>query len=445
VIPLATLLVSLVPVPQDGVQAPATPPAAEPAPAVERPYALRGSLRLRERSRWSAGEHDHDLYTALYLDGGEAEHDAWTWRVSARAERDLDGAADPDSDFFSLDDAQGEGAELDLYEAWAERHDAPEFEALRVGRQTDYQTPVFAWFDGLSARTRVPSGRHAQLGGYAGRSVRPFEEEYHGDLVLGLWSEHRPWERARLRIDWMHLEDEQRLGEGADDLVQLALGQALGERWRFDASWSRLENANRDLSLRTLWADPERDTSLSFYVYRLLEPQETLAFELDPLTSALLVQEPFTQLRLTASQGFSEHLHCDLGVDLRRLAEGVDESEFNHDVDRAWLTASLLELPWDCELSLTGELWDSGTDDLSTWSADLTKHLDERHSLALGTSYALYAVDLLTITEREDVRTTYLRWREKRREGWSFDVAFEHEEQPGDDLDNLRVGGTWSF
>lgn len=406
---------------------------------------LHGSLRTRLRARERDGDRDLDLYTSLALDGGDAERDAWTWRLDGQVLTDLDGAGDPDSEFFSLADAQGGDARGYLYEAYAERHDTDELASLRIGRQSDWETPVLLAFDGVRAATR-PSGKaRAELGGYAGRVVRLYDDAGSDDPVFGLWGGWRAWRAARLRIDWVHLEDEERLGAERNDLVRGALAQTLGERLRLDAAWSWLEGANRDASVRTTWLDAERDLALVATWKRLFEAQGVLAQELDPFTEALLEQAPYWEGRFTASKGFGERWRLEAGVEARRLEDDGDEGAFNHDFDRVWATATVARLPLELELALTGERWDAGDDGVDAWGAELSRLLASGARLSVGTDYALYKVDLFQLEERTDVRTWYARWRERRGAGWAWDLGYEYQDDPGADLHTLRIGGTWSF
>ncbi|MBK7875457.1 MAG: hypothetical protein IPJ77_06860 [Planctomycetes bacterium] len=414
-------------------------------PVAPAPFSVRGALRLRWRGRATNDESDQDAYASLALDGGDSARDAWTWRLDAQAIGDLDGRSAAGSGFGSIADAEGGDVRGYVYEAYAERHDAPEFASLRVGRQTDWETPVLVAFDGVRAVTR-PGGRaRAELGGFGGATVRQHADDVGGDPLLGLWGSWRPWRSARLRLDWLHVEDDERFGAEQDDLLQLALGQGLGEHARVDASWSRLEGSDRDVRVRAAWSDAERDLAVLASWTRLFETQGVLARELDPFSDALLELEPYWEGRVTVSKGFGTRWRASAGAELRRLVDDGDEGLYNHEYERVWATTTLARLPFELELALTGERWDGGGDGVDTWGADLSRRFDDGAQLSIGTAYALYRLDLFQLEEREDVRTWFARWREKRGAGWSWDLGYEYEDDPGQDLQTLRVGGTWTF
>lgn len=429
--------------------APAEPvgdPSVTPARAqVDSTYPIHVSLGARARARRRAGNDDVDVYTTLDIDAGDAERHAWTARVSAQAIGDLDGREARNSPFFSLEDAQGSSPRVYLYEAYAERHHSGDVESVRLGRQTLDDTPVFLWIDGANARTRAFGPARVEFGAYGGVAVHQFETSSSGDRVYGAWSSARLAPRTSARVDWVHLDDGERFGGVSDDLVQLAAGQGIGERLRLDAAWSRLDGDDRDARLSALWNDAERELVVRAAWYQLLHTQEALALELDPFTSALLAQRPYWQTQLAVSKGFGERWRLDAGFDTRRLVHDDDEGLFNHDLDRVYVTATLSKLPLELELALTAETLDGGASDVDTWGADLSRRCGGGRRLSLGTAYALYKLDLFQADERQDVRTWYVRWVDRRREGWSFDLGYEYEDDPGEDLQLVRAGVTWRF
>ena len=107
--------------------------------------------------------------------------------------------------------------------------------------------------------------------------------------------------------------------------------------------------------------------------------------------------------------------------------------------------ASLLHLPAELHLDLTGELYDADGQDISSWGADLSREFGAEWSGALGTYYALFEFDPSLQAEREDVRTYYLRTRHRRSAALAFELRLEY--QDSDDFDDfvLRLGSTWTF
>ena len=155
-------------------------------PEKAKPF-IHGYLSTRYRARWSGGVDDHDVDSVLGLEFGDPNKDRVTGHLMARAIADLNGASATDP-FFSLEDTYDQRLTTRLYYAWADiRPESPkqaQVEHWRLGRQIDYLTPEFAWFDGVSAQTRPRGKQHLQLGLYGGVPVHLYESSASGDAVL---------------------------------------------------------------------------------------------------------------------------------------------------------------------------------------------------------------------------------------------------------------------
>lgn len=411
--------------------------------------AIHGSLSSRYRARTSGGAHDQDFYETLVLDVGDSRKDGVTAHVMGRLAGDLDGQSDRDGQYVypNLADAWSDPVQGLLYEAWVDVHDAPKLAALRLGRQSDFQTPVFAYFDGISLATNSAGAWNWRGGAYGGVPVRLYEQSATGDELFGLWGEARPWTGGRVRLDWMHIEDRDRFAANSNDLLGASLSQRLDERSRVDVNYTRLEETDRDVRVRGTWSDPANDLSVQASWYRLLEVQKSFALEFDPFFESLQDFQPYDQFRLQASKGFGEHWRADGGLDLRRLDESSSEGAYNHDFDRGWLSLVMLDLAAvkGLTLTLTGEVWSSSDQDVETWGADLSRKFDDGLTLSGGSSYALYRYDFYLNRERDDVRLWYLRMRKKLGDSWSLEGSYDFQDDSEDSYHVLTLGAVWRF
>jgi hypothetical protein len=432
----------------EGSATPAQAGGAEPKPDADE-LAIHGSLSSRYRARTSGGAHDQDFYETLVLDIGDSRKDGVTAHLMGRLAGDLDGQSDRDGQYVypNLADAWSDPLQGLLYEAWVDVHDAPKLSALRIGRQSEFQTPVFAYFDGISLATNSAGAWNWRGGAYGGVPVRLYEQSATGDELFGLWGEAKPWAGGRVRLDWMHIEDKDRFGANENDLLGASLTQRLDERSRLDVNYTRLEETDRDVRLRGTWADPELDLSVQASWYRLLEVQTSFALEFDPFFESLQDFEPYDQFRLQASKGLGERYRLDGGLDLRRLDEGSAEGSFNRDYDRGWLSLVLLDLARvkGLTLTLTGDVWSSSDQDVETWGADLSRKFDNGLTLSGGSNYALYRYDFFLNRERDDVRSWYLRMRKKLGDSWSLEGAYDFQDDSEDSYHVLTLGAVWRF
>jgi hypothetical protein len=409
---------------------------------------LHGSLSTRYRGRSDGDRSDHDLFQVLNLDVGDAGEDRTTWHLMGRWSADLDGRheRDGDFDFFGLDDSYDSTLQGRLYLAHADVRDVGNFERVRAGRQWAYDTPEFAWFDGLAGTSESRGKQRTQFGLYGGVPVHAYESSPAGDLLAGTWLQTHPWSGARVRLDWMHLEDEFRLGKERDDLYAIGYRQALSEELSGEVGHSRLEGLARDVRARLSWLESAEDLALDLRWFRLLEPQGELTLELDPFFNALFERFPYQEAVLNLSKGFGEELRTEVGLYARRVEDDADVGEFNRDFDRGYLTVVLPELlPEEVVLAATLDRWSASASDVTTWGAELSREWPERYELALGSEFALFDYDWLDARERERVRTWYGSLRFGRTGGVEHQLRYEYEDAQIDDWHSLRWVMRWRF
>jgi len=407
-----------------------------------------GTLSLRYRGRAAGSDHDHDLRGFLSLDVADPDTTWIRGHVQARADLDLDGH-DDDSVFQDLSDTWDSSLTAKLYLAWAEIDLGPDGDGsqgtLRLGRQSDPRLPEVLRMDGVAWTSRPYGGKDVVVGVYGGIPAHLYESSPEGDRSFGAWIEGLPWSGGRTRFDWMHLEDEELLGEENDDLFSLALWQDVGRAWRLEGEHTRIESDARDLRLRALYRAPEGGTQVRVAYYELLETQRRRVQELDPFYDALLDYFPFRQGSVSVSQELGSHAVLDVGYDVRRVDDAGDVGEFNRDWERYYATATLLDVVADgLSVSLTGDRWNDDQRDIGSLGADVS-YDQETWRGSLGTYFALYKYELLELDEREDVRTYYVRGTRELDENLRLELGYELEDDDFETYHILRGGLLWRF
>lgn len=410
---------------------------------------MHGSLYSRYVGRWTNGDHDNDLAEVLSLELGDKKKDPVTGFVNAEGIADLDGKGSRSSPYYSLADTYDSAVTGKLYYAYADVNSVKSLETLRLGRQSIVDTPVVAYFDGLRAETAELGAPRLRLGAYGGQPVRlyasPDPSASEGSM-LGLFGETRPWTGGRIRADYMHIEDEDQFGPRKNDLLGLGASQSLGTSLRVEGEYTELENDPRDVRARASYYAPESDLVLQASWYRLLQTQGNLTTPLDPFYATLYDLFPYTQLGFLASKSLGSHFDLQAGCDFRRVSEEQDIGTFNRDFNRYFATAGMKGvLPASLDLSVTGEVWDATSSNISTYGADLSRKFGEAVDTGIGTYYSLYKYDLYQNRELDDVRTWYLRVGWKRSSSTTFDLRYEFENDPSADYHSLRLGATWRF
>jgi hypothetical protein len=410
-------------------------------------YPIHGSLVSGYRGRWTKGDHDNDLREVLSLDLGDPDRNPWTGHVMTRLDADLDGKhPGTPSPFHDLDDTYDGAVSAHLYDAWMQRNDVGSLAWVRLGRQTLWDTPVFAWFDGVGAETKDLGSKRWKLGAFAGVPVHLYENSHGGDLLGGAYAEVHPWTAGRARLDAMHIEDEGELGAHSNDLFHLSLSQSIGARLRLDGGWTRLENDDRDVSASLTWWDPDADFSARLGYFQLLTTQESLVPELDPYFATLFELFPYRQGQLLLSKGLGKYLNLQAGADVRRVTEDADEGTFNRDFERTFGTLTVHDPgAAGTSASVTGEVWNSDGSDITTWGLDVSQPIGRRITTSVGSVYSLYKVDDLTGTERDHVRTYYARFRWGVATALTWELRMELEDIEPDPIEDVRMGLSWRF
>ncbi|MEY3163020.1 MAG: hypothetical protein RIT25_3015 [Planctomycetota bacterium] len=435
----------------DRIQDPQDPPASQ-APAVAEPKAaaaptspvtkLKGSIATRYWLRWTSDDTDQDIFATVSADYGDAEKDAVTGRFVGRLALDIDGY---DETFGSINDSYGSRQDALLYDLYADFHRLDGLELARVGRQSIWETPEFVYFDGAHVLSEEIGAAKLQFGAYGGASTHLYEASNDGDWTAGVYSQARPWKHGRLRLDYMYLEDEERLGH-ENDLLAAGYWQTLAENLLADVQYSRLEDEDRDVRVRGSWRHAPTDFFVQASWYKLLTTQGDLVLELDPYYGSLLELKPYHQSSISAAKGIGDHMRLSAGTDIRRVTDADDVGTNNRDFDRYYFTVTLLDLPLEgFTLGVTADLWDSDGRTVDTWGADVSYEVTADTSASVGSYYSAWKYDIVSEEERDDVRTWFARCRHKVSKRTTLEVGYEIEDNDIDDFHFLRMGATWRF
>jgi hypothetical protein len=409
---------------------------------------VHGSLSLRYRLRWTNDDTDQDLYGLFSFDVGDPETQAVTAHISLRGAVDLDGDRSHSEyyPFYSIEDTFGGSYNWRLYYAYADLHRIPGTGLVRIGRQMVHDTPEFAFVDGARIESEDLTKAAIRFGAYGGLPTHLYESSSKGDFIVGAYGSARPWKGGKVRADWMYVRDETRATIHNNNLFGVALWQNVARNIELHGRYTALESRNRDLLVRGTWYEPDWDLQLRASYYGLLTKQEALALEFDPYTSSLFEYRPYHQESLFLSKGFGDHFVVDGGIDLRQLKDDDDESVYNHEFQRYFLTPTLSDILLEgLSLSVTGELWDSDQNEISTLGLDITQRVDEQWRGSIGTYYSLFKYDYLSQREKDDVRTYYARIEYRYNANWRFHAGYEYEDDDYDNYSTLRVGALWSF
>jgi len=391
---------------------------------------IHGRLTAKYRARWTGSDRDQDLYELLTLDASLAPE--VTGALSARFAEDLDGNRSVAGRyvFDSLDDSYHRGSTARLYAAYVQ------YEAhgtlARIGRQPA-EVAEAVTFDGISLREQFDG---IVVSVFGGKPANLFESAVVRDVTGGAWIEGAPWPRGRVRLEYLHLEDENLFGLFRNDLVGLVLEQGTGPLF----AWGRataLEGEARDATARLTLTLPELVVDAQGLFQ--FETIQALASGIDPYATFLLPVEPYAQATLRLSKSFGERFTLDLASTSRKLTSRGDEGTYNREFTR-WSIAPRATLHARLTVSASFDFWQSTADDFWTLGGEAAWTAAKDFTLSAGSAFTLWTFDAFTGEERERVRSVYalLRWKLNRE--LSADVRASVERNDIDTFTTVEVG-----
>lgn len=436
---LAALLAALLQ--QEG---PVRPPAVEPAQPPSWMEEIHGTYSMRYRGRWTGDARDNDLYGTLLATYGDPEKDTLTGAFSGRIAEDLDGGRHVNgaAPFGSVEDSYHSSTTTLLTSAYVDVNRLATGLLLRGGRQVLDEMSDAVTMDGALARWKISDSVVGTV--FGGLPANLFEASPSHDAMYGGAIEVVPWERGRVRAEYMHIQDKNVFGLFKDDLATLSLDH-YSETTAWRLRYSLLEGESRDVAAR-LTAMPAEGLVVNLLASYTFESIQAIAYAADPYATFLLTLKPYAQLSATISKTLSASFVVEAAVTSRRLVEGADESSYNHEFTRLNATVRTADWPFDrVSVSLSGDRWQSTADDFWTTSGDVVWTASRAVRVSAGTSFALYVIDAFTGEERESVRSFYGGVRWKMSADTTFDVRASVDRDEGGTFTTHEIGARRAF
>jgi hypothetical protein len=421
----------------------------DPAPPAEMPTPspldeLHGSLDLRYRTRWTSDANDAYLFEFLTASYGNPEKDLVAMSLSARFNQDLVGLTNVQGfyPFQTIETTYRSRATQWLYTAYVDVSRPLPGLYVRAGRQVLEDLPEAVPMDGGSVWFRTQE--LLTIGGFGGVPVNLFESSTQGDVMGGAWLELLPWLHGKGRVEYLHIEDENVFGNFRNDLAAVSFEERAGPLLAY-ARYAALDGQSRDLQGRLTGSFPELGVIVNAQATYQFETVKALSYAIDPYATFMTSVEPYFDLTLRASWAWGV-FGVDGTFETRQLVRGASEATYNHSFTHGELAPHLDDWPIEnVSVTLSEDFWDSEGLRYWTGGGDVAWRIRREITLSAGTSYALYAIDMLSGEERDRVRIFYgmLRW--KLDSVSSIDVRFSYEENPVDRFRTVEVGVRRAF
>lgn len=397
-------------------------------------HGIHGFLSSEIRMRKSRGESDVDLYELLGVDV-ESE-DPLSFHFLGRLTADLDGKQDQGQYyvFDSLADTHDDSVNGKLLTGHFDyRLKQKSIDVVQLGRMSLLSTPEQAFFDGVHVRSEELGRYKCELGFYGGVPVHLYESSSSGDSLLGGYASSRPWWGSLLSMDVMRLRDRNRTGDHHEDLWTWEIRQRLNKQLRLTASYSMLDNRDRDVSLKMLYSRLDLDLQIHAWYYFLINGQVQSSSDLGPYYYVLHELHPYHRARFLVSKGFGEKVIVDVGVDSRWLKDKRDDSMYNREYTRVFISPMIDGFPYKkSSLSVTGEIWDSNGRHVTSLGGEWSHACHKNLTASFGTFYSLYKFDFYDNLEKENVQSYDFTVKYQVNPAWKTKASYTFEEDESD-------------
>ncbi|MDJ0976021.1 MAG: hypothetical protein QNJ98_16300 [Planctomycetota bacterium] len=411
---------------------------------------FRGSVQLLGRARWGDGERDTDLYQYLRLEYGREDAVGWSASFHGRLSQDLDGNIDNDGFyvFDSVTDTFGDRVKGYVYSAYVNYRPSGRsyLEELRIGRQY-VETGEYLSMDGVRATFRPGGPRGVGVSVYGGIPTHLYESSPDGDVMAGVGVEVPLGRGGTARLDYLYLEDDNRFyGSETVNLISLEARGQMTQSLYGRAQYQHLNGDPRYLTGEVNWNHLRRDVFVRATWRALLETQNELAYDIDPYFAIAQELEPYWDGSLSVAKGFGNCVYVEVGVAGRQLFDDDDEGRYNREFERYFAAVSVEDFGMrHMALTVTGEIWEGGEDDIYTMSFDLEYKPSPCWRGRLGTDFSLYRYDFYADDERIENYGYYLRITHRPNKRWRYDGQIRIDDDDFDTYVTLRLSAELSF
>ncbi len=409
---------------------------------------VSGAFTLRYHGRHAEGDgrSDQDFYESLRLSYINPKNEKISGYLSGALRQDID---DPSTLFRSIDDTHDNSLRGYLYELYANINDIGIIESAKIGRQYSYDVENLH-FDGLHLRFKP--FHNIRFATFAGIPVHFQESSSDGDWISGISVEIKPLENSTIRFDYVVSSDnsDDTIGNHHDNLFIVNAWHNIKQWWRIYGRFSKLDSISRDLQIRSFWNFSSLDLNIQFSYYKQSQKLGDFTTTFNEFVPSMGNYEAYDQYTLDIYKGIGNHMGINIGASLRELKDESDENSFNNDFERYYITYSLFDYPLKgLTTTVTGEDYETAGDDIQSISFDVTHNFSKNLKISLGTYYSLYKydttsgvdltalnsmsedtffpVDSLNESERDNVRSYYLKVKKRFFDNWEIWGKYEYE------------------
>mgnify|MGYP005668498767 CR=1 FL=1 len=168
--------------------------------------------------------------------------------------------------------------------------------------------------------------------------------------------------------------------------------------------------------------------------------------EFSDLFAVMQEYKPYYQVSGYLMKEFGDLVAGEVGCDIRELKHSEDEGSLNREFVRPYVTITLSDLlVKDGDLEVTFEYWDTIDHDILTFDASYAQNFGKKWKAAVGTSYEAYDYDNITMEEKEQVRTYFLKLKYKLMKNAWLRAKYSYLEDKYDSFSKLELALQLNF
>jgi hypothetical protein len=415
----------------------------------EEDWHISGQYYLKSRSRWSEEDSDWDLYNFFSLTLKDTKKNPKVkLHFDVLGLWDLDGKPKPgeSDDFKDIYDTYGASFHGRAYSAYLDVFKLYPETQVRLGRQSLYLSESLT-FDGGFVEHKLTRNFETRV--FYGVPVNDFDPHKGNDFMYGAGFTLKPEQNIWARLELMRSQDDREapLDTLTDDMLFLS-GKYKPYKYlslygRFSWIDSHIPGrgtVDRRHVIKAYARIPKYRMRVKLMAILQPVPLKDFSTEFSDLFAVMQEFRPYYQMSGYLMKEFGDFVTGEVGCDIRELKHSKDEGALNREFVRPYVTVTLSDLlVKDGEFEVTFEYWDTIDHDILTFDASYTQEFYRKWKAAVGTSYEAYDYDNITMEEKENVRSYFLKLKYKVNKSVSLRAKYTYTDDRYDSFSKLEL------
>jgi hypothetical protein len=397
-----------------------------------------GYIYNEYRYRMTDSEDDSDFTSTL---GFSTKNDSNNFHFLGRTSVDIDNNSESNSAFSSISDTYNKNLNMKVYSAYFNLNSNNRLSKFNLGRQSIYDTPESAFFDGMRIESKYLTSHRFKIGLYGGKPVHLYESSSSGDQILGAYAIGSLSSKASIKIDQMRIKDAYRTMNYRNDLTNFRYTYRYNKRTRFSMAYSMIDNLDRDINIKVKYINIKTGTSIFLTSYLLINGQQQNALEFSSYQSILQSLEPYYKTRIYIKKKINDIFSLDTGLMFRTMKNIQDKGTYNREYHQ-YHVGGTFNIPGKTNpvLSINLEQWDSDNRVVHSYGIDYQSFIKDKYTVGFGSYFSLYKYDIFLNSERDEVQTYHAFLKVKLTKALNLRSSYSYENDDYEAYHIVKIG-----